>query len=97
MMGYRERRMRYEQQLRELRERGFNYMLLRKGILEFGVWLGTVMMALTLVREYLATGLSGRTFVASLVGGVVAAVVGGTVFGVLAWRQSGRMEKTSRA
>ncbi len=59
-MGYRERRMQYEQQLRELRTRGFNYMLLRKGILEFGVWLGTVMMALTLVREYLATGLSGQ-------------------------------------
>jgi hypothetical protein len=95
MMGYRERRERYEQQLRALRNRGFGHMLLRKGILEFGVWIGGVLMALTLVREYFATGLSARIFVASLLGGVVAAVVGGAVFGALAWRQSGRMEKTS--
>lgn len=52
-------------------------------------------MAMTLVREYFATGLSARILVASLLGGVVAAVVGGAVFGALAWRQSGRMEKTS--
>jgi hypothetical protein len=96
-MGYGERRMRHEQQLRELRKRGFAYMLLRKGILGFGVWLGAVMMALTLLREYFTTGLSAQIFVASFLGGVVAAVVGGTVFGVLAWRQSGMMEKTSRA
>ncbi len=40
MMGCRERRARYEQQLRALRNRGFGHMLLRKGILEFGVWIG---------------------------------------------------------
>jgi hypothetical protein len=71
-------------------------MLLRKGILEFGVWIGAVLMALTLVREYFATGLSARIFVASFLGGIVAALVGGTLFGALAWRQSGRLEKTSR-
>jgi hypothetical protein len=96
-MGFRERRMRYEQQLRELRERGFTYTLLRKGILEFGVWIGTVMIALNLVREYFATGLSARIFVASFIGGVVAAIVGGAIYGALVWRQSGRMEKPSRA
>lgn len=95
-MGYRERPIYSEQQLRELRKRGLAYMLLRKGILEFGVWLGGVMMALTRVREYFATGLSARIFVASFVGGVVAALVGGTLFGALAWRQAGTLEKTSR-
>lgn len=94
-MGYRERRMRYDKQLRELRKRGFAYMILRKGILEFGVPIGAVLMTLTLVREYFTTGLSARIFVASLVGAAVAAVVGGALFGALAWRQSGRLEKTS--
>jgi hypothetical protein len=71
-------------------------MVLRKGILEFGVWIGAVLMALTLIREYFATGLSARIFVASFVGGVVAALVSGTLFGALEWHQSGRLEKTSR-
>lgn len=96
-MGYRERRMRYEQQLRELRKRGFAHLVLRKSILEFGVWIGTVLMTLTLVREYFANGLSARIVVASFVGAVVAALVGSTIYGALAWRQSGRLEKTSRA
>jgi predicted membrane channel-forming protein YqfA (hemolysin III family) len=71
-------------------------MVLRKGILEFGVWIGAVLMAVTLIREYFATGLSARIFVASFVGSVVAALVSSTLFGALEWRQSGRLEKTSR-
>ena len=94
-MGYRERRMRYEQQLRELRKRGFGCVLLRKGILGFGVPLGAVMVALTLTREYFAGGVNARLVLASLLAGLTAAAVGGALFGVLTWRQSGRLEKTS--
>ncbi len=57
-MGHRERRARDEQQL-------------RRGILGFGVWIRAVLMALTLVREYFASGLSARIFVASFLGGVI--------------------------
>jgi hypothetical protein len=63
-MGHRERRARDEQQL-------------RRGILGFGVWIRAVLMALTLVREYFASGLSARIFVASFLGRVVANAVRG--------------------
>ena len=94
-MGHRERRMRYEQQLRELRTRGFGYVLLRNGILGFGVPFGAVMMALTLVREYFAGGVNARLGLVSLLAGLTAAVVGGALFGALTWRHSGRLENTS--
>lgn len=96
-MGYPERRMRHDQQLRELRKRGIGYMVLCKGVLHFGVPLGAVMMALTLVREYFSSGLSTRLVLASLLGGLVAAAVGGVLFGLMTWRQSGRLEHASRA